>query len=68
MIIVEREKNMGYKENKRKYVLKYQKEIYHTIAFHLRKKEDSDIINALSKLPNKSQYIKELIRKDLGLK
>ena len=59
---------MGYKENKRKYVLKYQKETYDTIAFHLRKKEDADIIQALAKLPNRSSYIKELIRRDLGLK
>ena len=57
---------MGYKENKRRYVLKYQKENYVSVVFHLRRNGDEDILSALEKLPNKSSYIKALIRKDIG--
>lgn len=54
--------------NKRKYVLDYQKDNYSSVVLHFNKKYETDIIEALTKLPNKNQYIKELIRKDLGLK
>ena len=30
--------------------------------------KDADVISALNKVPNKTKYIKELIRKDLQLK
>ena len=54
--------------NKRKYVLDYQKYNYSSVVLHFNRKYEADIIEALAKLPNKNQYIKELIRKDLGLK
>lgn len=57
---------MGYKENKRKYVLQYQKEYYTSVVFHLRKDTDTDIITKLNEQPNKSEYIKKLIRQDIG--
>ncbi len=57
---------MGYKENKRKYVLQYQKEYYQSVVFHLRKDTDTDIIAKLNEQPNKSEYIKKLIRQDIG--
>ena len=59
---------MGYKENKRKYVLDYQKKNYTTVVFHLRRDTDQDILTALNALPNKSDYIRDLIRKDIGSK
>lgn len=59
---------MGYKENKRKYVLEYQKKNYTTVVFHLRRDTDKEILEALAKVPNKSNYIRELIKKDLGIK
>lgn len=59
---------MGYKENKRKYVLEYQKKNYVSVVFHLRRDTDQDILTALNALPNKSDYIRDLIRKDIGSK
>lgn len=55
---------MGYKENKRKYTLAYQKANYVSVVFHLRKDTDQDILTKLDNVPNKSDYIRELIRKD----
>ena len=54
--------------NKRKYSLGYQKENYATLVLHFNRKYESDVIEALDKLPNKTKYIKELILKDLGKK
>ncbi len=59
---------MGYKENKRKYVLEYQKGHYNSVVFHLRRGDDQDIIDKLNSVPNKSDYIRELIRKDIKSK
>lgn len=56
---------MGYLENKRKYVLEYQKEHYTTVVFHLRKGDDEDILKHLKNVPNKSNYLRELIKKDM---
>lgn len=55
---------MGYKENKRKYVLDYQKKNYVSVVFHLRRDTDTDILAKLDSVPNKSDYIRDLIRKD----
>lgn len=59
---------MGWKESKRKYVLEYQKKNYVGLALHFNVKYDSEIIEALNKIPNKSNYVKNLIKKDLGIK
>ena len=59
---------MGYKENKKKYVLDYQKKNYVSVVFHLRRDSDQDILEALNNVPNKSDYIRELVRKDIGKK
>lgn len=56
---------MGYKENKKKYVLDYQKKNYVSVVFHLRRDSDQDILEALNNVPNKSDYIRELVRKDI---
>lgn len=57
----------GYKVRKRQYSLKYQKDYYASLVLHFNRKYEGDIIEALDKLPNKSEYVKQLIRKDLGL-
>lgn len=57
----------GYIQRKKEYIAKYQKRTYSSVNFKLRTKEDADVLEALSKMPNKSEYIKNLIRKDLGL-
>ena len=53
--------------NKRRYSLGYQKDNYASVVLHFNRKYEQDIITALDKLPNKTQYIKNLIKKDLGL-
>lgn len=57
----------GYKKRKREYSLAYQKENYASVILHFNRKYEGAIIEALNKLPNKSEYVKRLIRKDLGL-
>lgn len=59
---------MGWQENKRKYVIKYQKDNYFGLVLHFNRKYETDIIDALAKLPNKTEYVKNLIKKDLGIK
>lgn len=46
------------------YIREYQKENFTRVSVVLSKKYDQDIIDHLSD-KNKSQYIKELIRKDI---
>lgn len=56
-----------YEKRKRAYGLKYQKENYASVVIHLNRKYEGDIIEALNKLPNKQEYLKKLIKKDLGI-
>lgn len=63
----EGEKGMGYLERKRKYVLQYQKENYVGLVLHFNRKYDGELIEALNKMPNKSEYVRNLIKKDLGI-
>ncbi len=51
-----------YKERKSAYVKKYQQETYVNVSFKLRKNGDEDILDILNGVPNKSEYIKGLIR------
>lgn len=51
-----------YLKRKSEYVKKYQKENYTHISFKLRTKEDKDIIDFLNSLPNKSEFLKNLIK------
>lgn len=53
------------KARKQAYVVKYQKATYTNISFKVRTKEDSDIIAHLKSVPNKSEYIKSLIKADM---
>lgn len=50
-------------ENRKKqYIREYQKNNYTNISFKVRTKEDRDILSILSMVPNKSEFIKQLIR------
>lgn len=51
-----------WKINKSKYNIKYEKENKKRIPFTLNKNTDSDIIDYLEIVPNKSQLLKELLR------
>lgn len=54
-----------WKTNKRKYVNEYNKQNMKDMILHLHKKNDADIIDMLSVVPNKNGYIKGLIREDI---
>ena len=51
-----------YKKRKLAYNIKYQRETYTNISFKVRTKEDKNIIDFLKTVPNKSEFIKQLIR------
>ena len=51
-----------YKARKREYIKRYQKETYTNVSFKFRTKEDKDILDILNSVPNKSEFIKSLIR------
>lgn len=53
-----------YKKRQREYIKRYQKMTYVSISFKVRIDEDHDIIEKLNSVPNKSEYIKDLIRKN----
>lgn len=56
------------KFNKAEYDKAYEKEHLIRIYIEFRKEEDNDIIEKLETVPNKAQYIKQLIRDDLSKK
>ena len=62
------EEKKTWEGNKRKYTLDYQKQNYASLVLHFNRKYEKELIDALDKLPNKNQYVKNLILKDLGLK
>lgn len=51
-----------YKLRKAAYVKRYQKEHYTNISFKIRTERDSDILETLASVPNKSKFIVGLIR------
>lgn len=51
-----------YKARKAAYVKRYQKETYTNISFKVRTVKDKDILDILNSVPNKSKFLKELIR------
>ena len=56
----------AYKKRKAEYIKRYQKEIYTSISFKLRTKDDSELVEHLRKVtPNASEYIKRLIKEDI---
>ena len=70
MIIIRKESDMGWRENKQAYVKSYVKEEYHRITVQIRKdgKNELDfaIWEAIKDSPSKSQALKELAYKGLG--
>lgn len=56
---------MGWRENKKKYSAQYQKNFYATTVLHFNRKYDAEIIEFLSKIPNKNKYFRELVLKDM---
>lgn len=52
-----------YLKRKSAYVKRYQKEHYVNISLKVRADRDTDIIDILNSVPNKSQFIIGLIRK-----
>ena len=52
-----------YKNRKKAYIKQYIKDTYSLVTVKLRKKEDKDILDILASVPNKSEFIKDLIRK-----
>lgn len=55
-------------QNKLAYDRKYAKENLKQIIFVCNRNADADIIAFLEELPNKSEYIKNLIRNDMNEK
>ena len=51
--------------DKSKYDLDYKNRNLKQFTFTLNKKYDADIIEFLDILPNKTQFVKELIRKEI---
>lgn len=54
-----------YKKRKQEYISEYQRKFYSTISFKLRTVEDKEILDYLNSIQNKSDYIKQLIIKDM---
>ena len=55
----------GYK-NKLKYINNYNKTNCKVVCVQWRKDKDADIIEHLNKQKSKSDYLRQLIRKDMG--
>lgn len=65
IILIGGERKMAseeYKARKAAYVKRYQKETYTNISFKVRTVKDKDILDILNSVPNKSLFLKELIR------
>lgn len=58
---------MAYDEIAKKATLKYRKKNIKQIILDLNRTTDTDIIDRLESVPNRSQYLKELIRNDLKM-
>jgi len=54
-----------YYARKKAYIKKYQRAHYTSVNLKFRNVEDKEIIDALNKIPNKSAYVRELIKKSL---
>lgn len=60
----------GYKRDRKeanKRDLEYKKKTYRQIAIRIRK-DDTEILEKLNNVPNKTDYILDLIRKDINRK
>ena len=57
-----------YKRRKQEYIGEYQRKFYTTISFKLRTVEDKEVLDYLRTVQNKSEYLKQLILADMGVK
>lgn len=57
-----------YFERKKAYVADYQKKVYTTFSFMLRKVDDREMIEFIRSQGNVSGYFRELVRKDMKRK
>ena len=57
--------SQAYMERKKAYIKRYQIEKYTNLSFKVRTERDVDVLDKLASVPNKSQYIIALIRKDI---
>lgn len=48
-----------------RYINDYKKVHYRRFLIQLHKEKDADVIQKLEEVPNKSAYVKDLIREDL---
>ncbi len=51
-----------YKIKKLAYIKHYQQKHYAKVSFTIRLDKDQDILDILNSVPNKSEFIKKLIR------
>ena len=54
------------KKKKKEYVAKYQRQYYINVSFKLRRREDAEMFDYLKMLPNKSAFIKRLIKDEMN--
>lgn len=57
-----------FKQSRSNYIVDYQKQHYKKVDVRLNQETDSDIINHLETVGNKTDYIKQLIRQDMESK
>lgn len=55
-------------KNKLSYIRRYNKENLRTINFNVNKKTDSDVIEFVKGLENKSDFFKKMIRAEIAKK
>ena len=55
-----------YKARKLAYIKRYQRATYTNVSFKVRTKDDADIVAFLKSLPNKSDFLKKLIREAMA--
>ena len=55
----------GYKQRKREYTLRYQKDYYASVVLHFNRKYEGNLIDYLNTKTNKNEYLKQLILRDM---
>ena len=56
---------VGWKENKKAYIMEYKRSKIKRVPFDLNTETDRDILEFLEEIENKNGYIKNLIREDI---
>ena len=60
-----RQNTIEKKFNQSEYIAEYVKENYKRFELRLNKKTEQDLIEHLDKQPNRNDYIRSLIKKDM---